>query len=147
MRLCVHCKQYTSCGLSLFIYEITCPCTFLSVGFGTSDFSMFSDCFGSGVDPFSDRLRLFLAFFIQVRNVNGTLYDLYNQDLVKIFSKNFRFFFENFSIFLKTFRTFRSFEHFSRNRLRRDDSFGPKIVEFRAILGIFRSFEDFYWSG
>ena len=47
-----------------------------------------------------------------------------------------------FLYFLKTFRSFRSFGKFSRNRLRRDDSFGPKIVEFRAILAIFRPFED-----
>ena len=45
-------------------------------------------------------------------------------------------------MFLKTFRTFRSFENCSRKRSRRDDSLGPKIVEFRAILAIFRSFED-----
>ena len=67
--------------------------------------------------------------------INRKVYDLYNQDLVKICSKIF-------SIFLKTFRTFRSFENFSRNRSRRDDSFGPKIAEFRAILAIFRPFED-----
>ena len=54
-----------------------------------------------------------------------------------------KIFVENVSNFLKTFRTFRSFENFSRNRSRRDDSFGPKIVEFRAILAIFRPFEDF----
>ena len=38
---------------------------------------------------------------------------------------------------------FRSFDFFSRNRSRRDDSFGPKIAEFRVILAIFRPFEDF----
>ena len=53
----------------------------------------------------------------------------------KIFSKIFR-------SFSKTFRLFHDFEIFSRNRSRRDDSFGPKIVEFRAILAIFRPFED-----
>ena len=52
-----------------------------------------------------------------------------------IFSKIFR-------SFSKKFRLFRDFENFSRNRSRRDDSFGPKIVEFRAILAIFRPFED-----
>ena len=56
----------------------------------------------------------------------------------KIFEKKIDFFL-NFS---KTFCSFRSFENFSRNRSRRDDSFGPKIVEFRAILAIFRPFED-----
>ena len=57
----------------------------------------------------------------------------------KIFSKNIS---KNFRSFSKTFRLFRDFEIFSRNRSRRDDSFGPKIVEFRAILAIFRPFED-----
>ena len=58
-------------------------------------------------------------------------------------SKNFSINFpKNFRSFSKTFRLFRDFENFSRNRWRRDDSFGPKIVEFRAILAIFRPFED-----
>ena len=35
----------------------------------------------------------------------------------------------------------RSFERFSKNRSRRCDSFGPKIVKIRAILAIFRPFE------
>ena len=52
-------------------------------------------------------------------------------------------FFEKFSNFSKHFRSFRSFENFSKNRLRRDDSFGPKIVEIGAILAIFRPFEIF----
>ena len=51
--------------------------------------------------------------------------------------------FENFSNFAKSLRSFRSFEKFSKNRLRRDDSFGPKIVEIGAILAIFRPFEFF----
>ena len=59
----------------------------------------------------------------------------------------FEFFFEIFSNLWTTFRSFRSFDNFSRNRTRRDDLFGPKIIEFRAILAIFRSFEDFYWFG
>ena len=57
----------------------------------------------------------------------------------KFFSKLFSKFFRSFS---KTFRLFRDFENFSRHRSRRDDSFGPKFVEFRAILAIFRPFED-----
>ena len=36
-----------------------------------------------------------------------------------------------------------SFENFSKNRLRRDDSFGPKIIQIGAILAIFRPFEIF----
>ena len=67
---------------------------------------------------------------------------LNNKIFRKFFEKFFEKIFEKFSNFSKTFRTFRSFENFSRNRSRRDDSFGPKIVEFRAILAIFRPFED-----
>ena len=44
--------------------------------------------------------------------------------------------------FSKTFCSFRSFEFFSRSRWRRDGWFVPKIAEFRAILAIFRPFED-----
>ena len=58
-------------------------------------------------------------------------------------SNLFPFFFGKFSNFLKSFRLFRSFENFSKNRLRRDDSFGPKIVEIGAILAIFRLFDFF----
>ena len=47
-----------------------------------------------------------------------------------------------FSKVFRIFGSFRSFKHVSRNRSRRDDSFGPKIVGFRAILAIFRPFED-----
>ena len=42
----------------------------------------------------------------------------------------------------QTFRSFRSLEHFSNFRSRRRDRFGPKIIKFRAILAIFRLFED-----
>ena len=52
-------------------------------------------------------------------------------------------FFENFSNFSGTFGSFRSFDFFSSNSLRRCDFFGPKIVKIRAILAIFRPFEDF----
>ena len=38
---------------------------------------------------------------------------------------------------------FCSFENFSKDRLRRDDRFCPKIVKIRAILAIFRPFENF----
>ena len=41
----------------------------------------------------------------------------------------------------------RSFENFSKNSSRRRDRFGPKIVQFRAILAIFRPFEDFWFFG
>ena len=64
-------------------------------------------------------------------------------DLCKNFSKFFRTFFDFVFDFLKIFRALRSFEIFSKNRSRRDDSFGPKIVKIRAILAIFRPFEDF----
>ena len=37
----------------------------------------------------------------------------------------------------------RSFEKFSNFSLRRRDRFDPKIAKFRAILAIFRPFEDF----
>ena len=63
-----------------------------------------------------------------------------------MFSKTFLTFFsiflKIFRNFQKSFRSFRSFENVSRNRSYRDDSFGPKIVEFRAILAICRPFED-----
>ena len=59
------------------------------------------------------------------------------------FSKNFRKFFEIFlyKSFVCSFA--RSFENFSNFSSRRRDRFGPKIVKFRAILAIFRPFEDF----
>ena len=38
---------------------------------------------------------------------------------------------------------FDSFEFFLKNRLRRDDQFRPNIVKIRAILAIFRPFENF----
>ena len=37
-----------------------------------------------------------------------------------------------------------SFEHLSKNSLHRHGRFGPKIVKIRAILVIFRLFEDFW---
>ena len=51
--------------------------------------------------------------------------------------------FENFlyNSFVCSFA--RSFENFSNFSSRRRDRFGPKIVKFRAILAIFRPFEDF----
>ena len=56
-----------------------------------------------------------------------------------------KYFFEKFSEnFLKYFCSFCPFENFSKNRSRRDDSFGPKIVKIRAILAIFRPFKDFH---
>ena len=62
-------------------------------------------------------------------------------------------FFENFlNFFSKMFRIFlfvlfvcslaRSFEKFSKFSSRRRDRFGPKIVQFRPILAIFRPFEN-----
>ena len=59
-------------------------------------------------------------------------------------SKNLSKIFRSFS---KTFRLFRDFESFSRNRSRRDDSFGPKIVGFRATRAIFPLFEVFFGFG
>ena len=63
----------------------------------------------------------------------------------KIFRNFFKKFFENFRIFL--FVLFvcslaRSFEKFSKFSSRRRDRFGPKIVQFRPILAIFRPFEN-----
>ena len=62
-------------------------------------------------------------------------------------------FFANFSqkcsIIFKFFRNFSfvSFVHFfSWDSLGRCDLFGPKIIKIRAILAIFRSFEDFWFS-
>ena len=70
---------------------------------------------------------------------------LLNPSWIRKIIKYFSNFFANFSkIFLKYFRSFRPFENFSKNRSRRDDSFGPKIVKIRAILAIFRPFKDFY---
>ena len=70
--------------------------------------------------------------------------------IIRIWSKMFRnffeFFYDFFSDFFENFSYVSFFEllsnFFSRNRSRRDDSFGPKIVGFRAILAIFRPFED-----
>ena len=43
---------------------------------------------------------------------------------------------------------FRSFENFSKDRLRRDDRFHQKIVKIQAILAIFRLFKDCrQWKG
>ena len=58
-------------------------------------------------------------------------------------AENFRKFFEKFphKSFVCSFA--RSFENFSKFSSRRRDRFGPKIVKFRAILAIFRPFEDF----
>ena len=58
----------------------------------------------------------------------------------------FRFLFYYFSNFPGTFRSFCSFEKFSSNSLCRCDFFGPNFVKIRAILAIFRSFEDFQFS-
>ena len=55
----------------------------------------------------------------------------------------FPIFFDKFSNFSISFHSFRSFEKQSKNRLRRDDSFGPKIVQIGAILAIFQPFEIF----
>ena len=41
------------------------------------------------------------------------------------------------------FGIFSFVRNFSKDRLRRDDRFRPKIVQIRAILAIFRPFEDF----
>ena len=48
--------------------------------------------------------------------------------------------------FLRTFLSFCSFQIFSWDSLGRCDLFGPKIVKIRAILAIFRPFEDFRFS-
>ena len=45
------------------------------------------------------------------------------------------------SLSVSSFR--RSFKKFGKNGSRRCDFFGPKIVEIRAILAIFRPFEVF----
>ena len=45
--------------------------------------------------------------------------------------------------FWKTFRLFRSFDLFLKNRSCRCDSITPKIVIIGVILAIFRPFEDF----
>ena len=56
----------------------------------------------------------------------------------KNYSKNFRFFL--FVLFVCSLA--RSFENFSKFSSRRRDRFGPKIVQFRPILAIFRPFEN-----
>ena len=53
---------------------------------------------------------------------------------------NFSKFLGKNSNFLKSFRSLRSFDFFSKNRSRLDDSFGPKIVESGAILAFARVF-------
>ena len=60
-------------------------------------------------------------------------------EIFEKFSKNFRKFL--YKSFVWSFA--RSFENFSKFSSRRRDRFGPKIVKFRAILAIFRPFEDF----
>ena len=45
--------------------------------------------------------------------------------------------------FVRLFVMLVTFEFFSNFSSRRRDRFGPKIVKFRAILAIFRPFEDF----
>ena len=49
------------------------------------------------------------------------------------------------AIFVRSFVCpfFRSFEKFSKNRPRRCDDLGPKIVKIGAILAIFRPIKDF----
>ena len=60
-----------------------------------------------------------------------------------VFSKFLRKKIEKFlyNLFVCSFA--RSFKFFWKNRSRRCDDFGPKIIKFRAILAIFRPFEDF----
>ena len=65
-----------------------------------------------------------------VTTTGDTTYD--NNDLD---DANFRSFVQFFRSFV---RFFRSFEQFSKNRSRRCDDFGPKIVKIGAILAIFR---------
>ena len=51
---------------------------------------------------------------------------------------------KNFALYTSFVCSFaRSFENFSNFSSRRRDRFGPKIVKVRAILAIFRPFEDF----
>ena len=57
------------------------------------------------------------------------------------FSEIFRKVFEFFETFWREIRSFRSFEFLPQNRSRRDDLFGPKIIEIGAILVIFQPFE------
>ena len=122
------------------------------------NFSKFSsrrrDRFGPKIVQFRPILAIFRSFENSTTEATmghlplfATLFPRYLKgkgDIVypKFFKIFFEQSFENFSFFSKTFRTFRSFESFSRNRSRQDDSFGSKIVEFRAILVIFRPFED-----
>ena len=68
-------------------------------------------------------------------------------DYQKSYENIYRFFFQNSFDFFENFSFVSFFKKKSRNRSRRDDSFGPLIVEFRAILAIVRPFEDFYWLG
>ena len=71
---------------------------------------------------------------------------VHHQAIIFDFFELFLFFFETFlfvSIVWFVCLLARSFEHISKNSSRRCDRFGPKIIQFRAILAIFRPFEDF----
>ena len=81
----------------------------------------------------------------QALAVVGYIQCTFHKHINKIFRKFFEKIFEKFSFFL--FVLFvcslaRSFENFSKFSSRRRDRFGPKIVQFRPILAIFRPFEN-----
>ena len=86
----------------------------------------------------SQRRELFRENFSNERDERKVI-----EKFEKYFENFFENFFKKFSNVSKSFRSFCSFEKFSKNRLRRDDSFGLKIVEIGAILAIFRPFEFF----
>ena len=77
----------------------------------------------------SSRRDLFLEKFSKSRN---------NRKVFEKLRKIFEIFLYNsfFCLFA------RSFENFSKFSSRRRDRFGPKIVQFRPILAIFRPFEN-----
>ena len=79
-------------------------------------------------------------FFFDVQNITVIFYTYWQP-------KNYLIlFFLAFWNLLTNFCSFRSFVFFSWNSLRRCDVFGPKIINIRAILVIFRPFEDFQFS-
>ena len=68
----------------------------------------------------------------------------FKKKIAKIFEHFFDFvLFVSFVSFVCSLA--RSFENFSNFSSRRRDRFGPKIVQFRAILAIFRPFAKFHY--
>ena len=82
-------------------------------------------------------LRHFQAKAWNVSGLDCTRDEPSDSKSLKLSPQNGNFKISCFFFHLGGIRSFRSFGKFSKNRLRRDDSLGPKIVEIGAILAIF----------